>query len=307
MSDISLAPKEEARPKSISLDWKVWLLVILFFAAGIWAAYSWIPRPAVGVVHLDFDIWSVSLQFVADQMKEARQDPRIKAVVLHVDSPGGEVAASQSLYLELLALRQEMPVVGSIESMAASGAYYAVIATDPIYARPSSTVGNVGAWSYTPSELAVNDLIMATGPFKLTATNNEEFVKELEGIKQEFLASVSAQRGARLVISPVELSQGLAYPGREALSLGLIDYLGSDSDAIAKAAELAGIVNYEVINLQQVVLDKYAAQESTTNGQQLTKLFDAQGWVGAADALTGERSLPPGVYLLYDVRLRRSK
>ncbi len=296
----------EVRPKSALLDWKIWFLALVLVGLGALAAYYVIPKPAVGIIHLDVDIWTLSTQFVIDQIEEARHTPRLKAVVLHVDSPGGEVAGSQTLYLEILALRKEMPVVGSIESMAASGAYYAVLASDPIFARPSSIVGNVGAWSYTPSELSVNDLILSTGPFKLTATNPEAFVQELEGIKLEFLATVAAQRGSRLVISPDDLSQGLAYPGRDAQRLGLIDYLGSDTDAVAKAAELAKLAAYDVIDLQEVVLEKYN-QADTAKSSTVDLTPFAQAWVGAADPLTAERSLPPGVYLLYDVRLRREK
>lgn len=158
-------------------------------------------------------------------------------------------------------------------------------------------------------DLPVNDLIMATGPFKLTATNNEAFVRELEGIKQEFLATVAAQRGARLQATPVELSQGLAYLGRQALALGLIDFLGSDSDAAAKAAELAGIVNYEVVELQDRVFEKYRQAQEDSDGEEAAgHLVRLPGeWVGAADPLTNQRGLPPGIYLLYDVRLRREK
>ena len=262
------------------------LLMVIFLFAGQWVAKEFIPQPAVGIIVLNDDIWSGSAEMVIDQIEAARDDPRIKAVVLEMNSPGGTVTATQMIYLELISLRQEMPVVSFIDSWAASGGFYSVMATDPIFALPSSTVGNVGVWGYVPPDLAVNDVILASGPFKLTASNEAEFLRELEGIRQEFIETVFDSRGDRINISKEDLSQGFAYSGREAMNLGLIDHLGSQNDAIKKAADQAGIGNYEVINLYYQVLEEYYEQ-----------------WYGAVDPMTGLRILPPGAYLLFDVRL----
>lgn len=256
-----------------------------------------IPQPAVGLIHLEMDIFSAgidldSVDLVMDQIEIARQDPSIKAVVLVLDSPGGEVVATQTLYLELQDLRREMPVVGLINGIAASGGYYIAMATDPIYAKPSSTIGNVGVWGFVPSEIGVNEVILASGPFKLTASNRDEFLREIEGIKQEFIGTVTSQRGDRLTISDSDLSQGLAYSGRIAKELGLVDELGSQSDAISKAAELAGIVNYTVLDLQDIVLREIFGDDILI-----------QPWIGSPDPVTGRRILPPGAYLLYDLQI----
>lgn len=261
---------------------------------GGWLSLTLVPAPAVGLIKIKTEIWSGSNQIIMAQIQQARQDPGIQAVVVEIDSPGGEVVASQALFLELQKLRREMPVVASIDNVAASGAYYAVMGADPLYAKPSSTIGNVGVWSVAPPELALNDVIVASGPFKLTASNQEEFIQEIEGIKQEFLATVTSQRGQRLKISPADLSQGLAYAGREALQLGLVDALGSQTEALDKAAEQAGIANYTVVDLETRVLENLFAQSNTQPPQ-------LDSWYGSRS--TGQRSLPPGVYLLYDPRL----
>ncbi len=276
----------------------------IFVAVGLvsWGLATWlIPRPAVGLIKISYDIWATgtdldfgSVELFQAEIESARHDPRIKAVVVQFNSYGGEVVASQTLYLELQALRKEMPVVGAIGTVAGSGAYYAAMGTDPIYARPSSSVGNVGVWGYVPSDLAVNDVVLASGPFKLTGSNRDEFLREIEGIKQEFLATVTSQRGERMVISAGELSQGLTYPGREALRLGLIDQVGTLTDAVADAAQQAGIKHYTVVDLEARVLDTYFQGESAF----------INTWAGAADPATGKRNLPPGIYLLYDMRLR---
>lgn len=260
---------------------------------GLWLAQTMVPQPAVGVVRLYGDIYVESADWVLAQIEAARNDPDIAAVVVQLDSPGGEVAASEQLYMELQTLRLEMPVVGSIDSMAASGAFYMAMGTDPIYAKPSSTVGNVGVWGYVPADLGVNDVILASGPFKLTASNRDEFLRSIEAIKQEFLEAVFSQRGERISITRVELSQGLAYTGRQAMGLGLIDQLGTETDAVRTAASQAGIAHYRVVDLPAQLA---AELTEDTYGE-------IKPWVGAADPLTGRRILPPGAYLLYDLQL----
>jgi protease IV len=275
------------------------LWVVVPLALGIYLAYSLVPKPAVGIIRINSDIWFLTAHFVNMEIEEARKDPRIKAVIVQIDSPGGEVTATQEMYLGLQSLRREMPVVGSIDSVAASGGFFAALATDPVYAKPSSTIGNVGVWGYFPDDLGVNDVILASGPFKLTASNKQEFLREIESVKQEFLQTVVRQRGDRLKITTVDLSQGLAYHGREAMNLGLIDRLGSQSEAIEAAAKLAGLRKYDVIDLEVVVYEKMYGEGSYYAGLPA----ESREWVGRADPLTGKRTLPPGLYLLYDVRL----
>ncbi|MEA3338930.1 MAG: S49 family peptidase [Chloroflexota bacterium] len=248
----------------------------------------------MGIIRVNTEIWAGSTEFVRAQIEEARQDRNIKAVIVQFNSPGGEVVASQTLYLELQNLRREMPVVGSIDSMAASGAYYAAMGVDPIYAKPSSSIGNVGVWAFVPSDLGVNDVILTSGPFKLTGSNRDEFIRKLDGIKQEFLATVFSQRNDNLILSPAELSQGLLYPGRKAVHLGLIDHIGTQTEAIAAAAKQAGIAHYEVVDLEARIIEDWFGED----------FLWGEPWSGAADPVTGERSLPYGIYLLYDARLR---
>ncbi len=297
---MSLAETTSAPPSARrKISWLRIVLYVLFgivipLGGGFFASRRVIPTPAVGVIHLNTEIYGVSAEFINQQITEARANPRIKAVVVQIDSPGGEVTATQTIFLELLKLRREMPVVSSIDSTAASGAFYVAMATDPIYAKPSSTVGNVGVWGYFPSEIGVNDVILASGPFKLTASNTAEFLRGIDSIKQEFLATVVGQRGARLKISQENLAQGLAYSGRESLSLGLIDTLGSQTEAIEYAAKKAGVSHYQVVDLESVVVNKYYSQVSP---------LQSSPWIARADPLTGHRDLPPGAYLLYDARL----
>lgn len=274
----------------------VWALILWVAAPltfGIYLSNLAIPQPAVGVINLDTGISSFTADFVAQQIEIASKDPSIKAVVIEIDTPGGSVVPTQDLYYLLLELRKTKPVVAAIDGLAASGGYYLAMATDPIYAKPSSTVGNIGVWGYIPRDLAVNDIILASGPFKLTASNQAEFVREIESIKREFLETVKAGRGDRLQMKDHEVLTGLAYSGREAVELGMIDYLGSTDDAIAKAAELAGIKNYRVIDLERVLLERIFGDSNP--------FFEK--WVYSKNPISDGFDLPSGAYMLYDLQL----
>lgn len=318
-------PKSDSSPpKVLRRLWTFILWGLLPLGFGILVALSLINKPAVGLIHMEFDIWAGSADFLRSQIEEARSDPSIKAVVLLIDSPGGEVAPTQDMYLEILSLRQEMPVVGSVGSVAASGGYYISLATSPIYAKPNSTIGNIGVWGFVPSDIGVNEVVLASGPFKLTASNRSEFLRRIEGIKQEFLGTVVSNREDRLNVTPTELSKGLAYSGRQALEFGLVDDLGSQRDAIEAAAKLAGIAHYDVVDLQQRILEELLGEEASLllrPGVMSPELEEKgigeekgvslpwflEPWVGAPDMLTGQRVLPPGIYLLYDMRLGGAK
>jgi protease-4 len=282
-------PPPPAKPRRSWSAWDILFVLILPLALGTLLARQLFPRPVVGIIRLNGEIWSASAEYVRLQIEEARLDKSVQALVFQINSPGGDVVSSQAIYLDILSLREEMPVAASIDSIAASGGYYAVIAAEPVLAKPSSDVGNVGVWGVIPPTVGVDDIVLASGPFKLTASNSDEFLRMIESVRQEFLAVVAARRGEKMQLSQAELSQGLAYSGRKAVELGLIDGLGSLNDAIERAASQGGIRNYEVMDYAQIVYEKYYAEA------------DAQAqWVGAADPLTGERSLPPGIYLLYD-------
>lgn len=323
----SLPDYPPAPPKRQGPGVLLWLIIPLLL--GLLLAPLFVPKPekpAVGLIRLETDIWYLSAWLVKQEIAEARENERVKAVVFIIDSPGGEVAPTQDMFLEFLSLRQEMPVVGSINGIAASGGYYVALATDPIYAKPSSTIGNIGVWGFAPVEIGVTEAVLASGPFKLTASNPEQFLREIEGIKQEFIGTTQLMRGDRLTIPASDISQGFAYPGRLAVQYGLIDQLASQADAAAEAARQAGLDDYDILDLEQIVVDRLLAEENsgagaagalpTAQGQLSNKTTSEessvfvgsipwifQPWVGAADPLTGQRNLPPGVYLLYDVML----
>ena len=98
----------------------------------------------IGVIDIDGEI--LSADATVDQLRKYDQDSSIKAIILHIDSPGGAAAPSQEIYHEVLRIREEKkkPMVASIESVGASGAYYIASAASKIYANDASVVGSIG-------------------------------------------------------------------------------------------------------------------------------------------------------------------
>ncbi len=208
-----------------------------------------IPRPEIGVIQLSDAINSITAEALITQITYARQDPNIHAVVLIINSPGGTVVDSEAVYMELARLRATKPVVTWVNGLAASGAYYLSSGTDYIVAVPSSEVGNVGVIAYLPSAPMVFEDIISTGPYKLWGSPRDTTMRETEMIKQGFFQAVKLGRGNRLKIGPDVLLRGQIWPATEAYQYGLVDQLGSESEAYDQAASLAHLWHYKITDL----------------------------------------------------------
>jgi protease-4 len=208
-----------------------------------------IPKPGIGVIRLNDALYALTAKDLIAQIAYARQDASIRAVVLILNSPGGTVVDTEAVYMELARLRQEKPVVTWVSGMAASGAYYLSSGTDYIVAVPSAEVGNVGVIGYLPPTPMVIEDTISTGPYKLWGSPRDTTVREIEMTKQGFYQAVSLGRGSRLKIGPETLLRGQIWPAAEALRLGLVDSLGSETDAYAEAASLAHLWHFTSIDL----------------------------------------------------------
>lgn len=232
-----------------------WFTSILFFVLvglilGAAIAIPVIPRPRIATIAISGSILDQTFaNNVLDRLKHAMDDDSIKAVVLKIDSPGGAVSIIEQIYLDVLRLRAQKPVVASIGARGASGGYYIAVASDFIYAQPTSLLGSIGAWSGLPRPEELDENILTTGLFKATGGTRRKATGVLEMVRQEFVGAVMTERGERLKLSEEELSLAELYVGVEALRYGLIDDIGTVTDAIEKAASLAGIKNYEVVEL----------------------------------------------------------
>ena len=251
--------------------------------------------PAVAVIRLNGVISSGSDSFssagitpglVENLLAQAASNPDVKAVVLHINSPGGSVVASNQIYHMLKDF--EKPIVVWMDETAASGGYYIACGTDYVIAHPDTLTGSIGVISQFINaedlleEIGVDVVVITTGPRKDTGSLFRDMTEEelaywqtiIDEVYEEFVDIVAEERG--LPEETVrELADGSVYTGRQALKAGLVDAVGLPQDAIAKAAELGGIEGKpHVIEIEAVpsfweALYTYQAQPTTPTLEEL--------------------------------------
>jgi len=225
--------------------------VILGLGLGALISIPLVPKPNVATITISGPILDQAhAEDILELLRQAGEDHSIKAVVLQIDTPGGVASAVEPIYLDILRLRQHKPVVTSIGMMGLSGGYYIAVASNFIYAEPTSQVGSIGAWSTLPTAEELEEHVITSGPFKATGGPRRKYMGVLETFRQQFVEAVTSQRGDRLKMSEEKLSRAEIYAGTESLRRGLIDDIGTSTAAIDKAASLAGIRNYGVVELK---------------------------------------------------------
>ncbi|KPV65099.1 MAG: protease 4 [Candidatus Bathyarchaeota archaeon BA1] len=198
-------------------------------------------------------------------LKEAGKDPSIKAILVRINSPGGQAAASQEIYREIMRVRRAgKPVVASIGDIAASGGYYVASAADKIVAEQGALTGSIGAISTIPQlaeflkKLGIEFVVIKAGKFKditspfreITPEEKELLQEMIDDIHEQFIKDVAEGRG--LDVTKVrEIADGRILTGKQAKELGLIDEFGNLNDAIEIAAKLAKIEKPAVVELQR--------------------------------------------------------
>lgn len=190
----------------------------------------------------------------ASIVADVRADSTIKAVVFRVASPGGSVLASDKIKTEIDLLRKDKPVIASYGSYAASGGYWISNSCDRIFSDPSTLTGSIGVFSMIPDFsktakdlLKVNvtsvgssrhsDMFAMIRP--LDAQETEYMQKSVNDIYDAFLENVSGGRG--MSTEDIDkIAQGRVWTGSDALKIGLVDELGSLSDAVTYTAGMLG-------------------------------------------------------------------
>lgn len=196
-----------------------------------------------------------------ETLQELADDDWIKAVVLRVESPGGNALTSDLLWRAIENLKSKKPVFVSMGNVAASGGYYIAAGADQIYADPLSITGSIGVFASLPNihgmtkKLGINAQTVETHQNALgysffqplSETFKQRTIKSIENTYNTFKQRVIDGRG--LTSAEVEsIAQGRVWSGKQALNLGLVDHLGGLQDAIIAAAKAANIENYNIVN-----------------------------------------------------------
>jgi protease-4 len=244
--------------------------IILALVAGYYISTALIPTPKIGIINLQTQVGGVMVEVMSREINYARQARDIKGVVLVINSPGGGAAAGHDLYYQVRKLREEKPVIASMDGLAASAAYQIGVGANEIYGKPASLIGNIGVISGQPGPEVLSERFITTGPFKTTGGSATSYLQKLDLLYADFRDSVVVERSAArnpLKLTPDEVATGELWVGVEAKSYGLIDEIGSVLDAVDRAAEMAGLRNYELVQIR----DEFV---TTLEGEELASMLE---------------------------------
>jgi len=193
-------------------------------------------------------------------IRNARENDRVKAVVIRINSGGGSPLASDVIWKEIKLTSEKKPVIASIADVAASGGYYVVMACDKIFAQPTSITGSIGIFGvlFNAEELLENKLGLtfdnfSTGEYSdmytvtrpLTSFEKEIIQQDIERGYEIFTTKAADDRDMT-IDELLKIASGRVYSGYEALDNGLIDEFGTLEDAIEEAAEMAELEEYRI-------------------------------------------------------------
>jgi protease IV len=227
----------------------------------------WAPYPRIAIVNIDAAITggesrnlpfelgeSSGAQTIVGALEAARLDPRIRAVVLRVDSPGGDAVASDLIARAVKLLDKQKPVIASFGDVAASGGYYVAAPARVIYAEPTTLTGSIGVFSLKVSfQGLIEKLGVSNDTIERGAVSNSQspwselkpeeraaMEKEVDDIYARFLEVVSV--GRRKTIEEIRaIAEGRIWSGEDAKKNGLVDELGGLNEAIRRAKREASL------------------------------------------------------------------
>jgi protease-4 len=232
------------------------------------------PNEEIAVIPVGGVIYGKTADTFDRLITQAEKDSNVKALILEVDTPGGEVGPADEMYQRILKFKSEKakdginaPVIAQMGALATSGGYYVSCAADYIIAEPTTWTGNIGVImpSYNVSKLCQKWGIEETTYTSTGATfkdagsmfkpENPEDRAYLQNLVDQSFAQfktvVTTGRGNKLKGSIDSIANGKIYSAADALKLGLIDQIGYRADAIAKAAKLASLTKEHVVRYEE--------------------------------------------------------
>ena len=199
---------------------------------------------------------------VQEELRKAEKDERIKGLVIRINSPGGTMTASDTLYHEIYEFkkRTKMPVIAAIMDVGASGGYYVALAADTIVAHPTSITGSIGVVMLTLNaqglmeKIGVAPLAIKSGPMKDAGSPFRDLTPEERAVFQGVIDDMYG-RFVKLVVQSRkipetrvrEFADGRVYTADQALSLGLVDRIAYLDEALVMAKKAAGVEEARVV------------------------------------------------------------
>ncbi|AZC23551.1 signal peptide peptidase SppA [Pseudomonas sessilinigenes] len=293
--------QEQRRSRRWGIFFKLLTFVYLILALALFTPLMSMEKNAarggsytavIDVVGVIADKESASADNIVGSLRNAFDDPKVKGIVLRINSPGGSPVQSGYVYDEirrLRALHKDTKVYAVISDLGASGAYYIASAADQIYADKASLVGSIGvtAAGYgfvgTMEKLGVERRTYTSGehksfldPFQPQKPEETQFWQGvLDTTHRQFIASVKQGRGERLKDKEhPELFSGLVWSGEQALQLGLIDGLGSTSSVARDVIGEKELVDFTV---QESPLDRFSKRLGTSMAERIAMWMGFQG------------------------------
>jgi len=202
---------------------------------------------------------------LSEAIREARKDDKIKAIVLRVNSPGGDALASDEIWREVMLARKAKPLMVSMGDLAASGGYYISCAADQIVAQPNTLTGSIGVFGLLfnaektlRNKLGITTDLYKTNPYTDIGTVTRKMTPAEESIMQQSVDEVYSvftsrvAEGRKMSVAEVDsIGQGRVWSGIDAMKIGLVDTLGGLDVALALAAKKAGLKDYRIIQLPE--------------------------------------------------------
>ncbi|MBQ0122325.1 MAG: signal peptide peptidase SppA [Bacteroidales bacterium] len=248
----------------------------------------------------------------AKEIEKARRDSSVKAVVFRVNSPGGSVQASAIIQREIELLRAVKPVVASYGDYAASGGYWISCACDKIFSDRTTLTGSIGVFGLIPSfsgalkkNLHINMVEVAThrhgslinGFFPLDGEETAYMRDMIEDVYTKFTSLVAGSRNMS-VEAVDEIAQGRVWAGGDALGIGLVDEIGTLSDAVSYAAAAVSLDKYQIVEypvektMYERFMEKFQKSGAKASEAPLDAVQKATLWLTGINGPAVEARIP---------------
>lgn len=266
MNIIDLLTERSKLRKRIS-SLKIALLISLLLVVGLIYSKTSSKNLAnksteyIGIIKIDFQIFEDNK--FDDLLENISNDKNIKALIVDINSPGGSSGASEKIYHQLNKIKKNIPVIASMGSIAASGGYMIALSAEKIYALNTTITGSIGVIMQIPEmvELAEklgvkfknyksSPLKASPNPTEITTPESEIAIMTLIKDSHEYFIELVSTNRKLDYDTAKSLSDGRVYTGRQALSLKLVDEIGTMDDAIEWVKEAKKLKDLDVKELR---------------------------------------------------------